>query len=177
MLRDLLDITVIVYLDNILIFSKDPNKHPDHVREVLKRLQDNQLFCKPSKCSFLVKKVDYLGIMVSPEGISQEEQKVVTIQEWPRPNTVKQVQAFIGFANFYRRFVPNFSSIVKPLTSLTRKDTKWHWDNKHQHTFEGLKEALAKQPVLAHLDPSKPYILETNASGVAMGCHSPLGLT
>ena len=98
-----------------------------------------------------------------------EEQKVITVQEWPKPSTVKQVQAFIGFANFYRRFVPDFSSIVKPLTGLTWKDTKWHWDDKHQCAFEGLKEALARQPVLAHPDPSKPYKLETNAWGVAMG--------
>ena len=95
-LCDLLDITVIVYLDNILRFSKDPDKHPEHVREVLKHLRNNQLFCKPSKCSFLVKKVDYLRIMGSPEGISMEEQKVITVQELSKTNTVSRFRRSLG---------------------------------------------------------------------------------
>ena len=120
--RDLLDVTVIVYLDDILIYSTDPEKHEEHVKEVLKRLAENQLFCKPSKCFFGVNTVTYIGLVISPEGISMEKEKVKAIKEWPTPKTVKQVQSFLGFANFYRRFVQGFSTIAKALTLLTRKD-------------------------------------------------------
>ncbi|CCO34658.1 hypothetical protein RSOLAG1IB_09781 [Rhizoctonia solani AG-1 IB] len=110
--RDLLDITVVVYLDDILIFSKDPTEHSNHVREVLQRLARNQLFCKPSKCHFHVTTVDYLGIQISPQGFSMDEKKIEAVTSWPTPKTVKQVQAFLGFVNYLRRFIPDFSSVA-----------------------------------------------------------------
>ncbi|CUA71631.1 Transposon Tf2-11 polyprotein [Rhizoctonia solani] len=168
-LRDLLDVTVIVYLDDILIFSKNPGEHTAHVKEVLKRLQENQLFCKASKCFFNTTTVEYLGIMISPKGISIEKGKVEAIQSWPTPKTRKQVQSFLGFANFLRRFIPDFSKMSRPLNDLIPKDKTWQWGDKEEKGFMDIKRALCEAPVLRHPDPEKPYFLETDASGVAMG--------
>jgi hypothetical protein len=125
--QDMLDTKVIIYLDDILIFSKTQEEHGKDVKEVLKRLADNQLFCKLSKCSFHVDTVDYLGLVISPKGISMEEKKVQAVKEWATPQTVKQVQSFLGFTNFLRRFVPNYSSLARPLHNRTHKDAKWEW--------------------------------------------------
>ncbi|CCO34667.1 Retrotransposable element Tf2 155 kDa protein type 1 OS=Schizosaccharomyces pombe (strain 972 / ATCC 24843) GN=Tf2-1 PE=4 SV=1 [Rhizoctonia solani AG-1 IB] len=169
LLCDLLDITVVVYLDDILIFSKDPGEHSKHVREVLQRLAKNQLFCKPSKCHFHVTTVEYLGIQISPKGFSMDKKKIEAVTSWPTPKTVKQVQAFLGFVNYLRRFIPDFSSIAQPLHNLTQKDKPWKWEEPEDNSFKELKQRVTQRPVLAHSDPSKPYFLETNASGVAMG--------
>lgn len=98
-----------------------------------------------------------------------ETQKVKAVAEWPIPKTVKEVQAFLGFANFYRRFVPAYSSMARPLHDLTHKDRKWEWTEKEQSAFEAIKETMMKEPVLAHPDAEKPFYLETDVSGVAMG--------
>jgi hypothetical protein len=113
--------------------------------------------------------VTYIGLVISPEGISMEKEKIKAIKEWQPPKTVKQTQAFLGFANFYRRFVQNFSSLAKPLTALTRKDLKWKWGEEEQQSFDAIKKEITKDPVLVHPNPNKPYFLETDASGVAMG--------
>ncbi|KAF8753916.1 hypothetical protein RHS01_06785 [Rhizoctonia solani] len=123
--RDLINVTVVIYLDDILIFSEDPKDHPTHVREVLSRLLRNQLFCKLSKCHFHVTTVDYLGIVISPAGFSMDQKKIKAVTSWPTPKTVKQVQAFLGFVNYLRRFIPNFSLVARPLHNLTKKETPW----------------------------------------------------
>ncbi|KAF8748123.1 hypothetical protein RHS01_11031 [Rhizoctonia solani] len=110
--RDLINVTVVIYLDDILIFSEKPKDHPTHVREVLSRLLKNQLFCKLSKCHFHVTTVDYLGIVISPAGFSMDQKKIEAVTSWPTPRTVKQVQAFIGFVNYLCRFIPNFSLVA-----------------------------------------------------------------
>ncbi|KAF8692045.1 Reverse transcriptase (RNA-dependent DNA polymerase), partial [Rhizoctonia solani] len=110
--RDLIDVTVVIYLDNLLIFLENPKDHPTHVREVLLQLMRNQLFCKLSKCHFHVTMVDYLGIVITPAGISMDQKKIEAVTSWPQPRTVKQVQAFLGFVNYLRQFIPNFSSIA-----------------------------------------------------------------
>ncbi|CEL55040.1 hypothetical protein RSOLAG1IB_01048 [Rhizoctonia solani AG-1 IB] len=119
--QDLLDVTVIIYLDDILIFSQNPADHEKHVKEVLRRLQDMQLFCKGSKCEFHQTTMEYLGIIVSDKGFSLDKLKIQAVQEWPTPTTVKQVQSFLGFANFVRRFVANFSQIARPLHNLVKR--------------------------------------------------------
>ncbi|QRW17320.1 Retrotransposable element Tf2 protein [Rhizoctonia solani] len=167
--RDLIDVTVIIYLDDILIFSEDPKKHPEHVREVLSRLMRNQLFCKLSKCHFHVTTVDYLGIVISPAGFSMDQKKIEAVTSWPQPKTVKQVQAFLGFVNYLRRFIPNFSLVARPLHNLTKKETPWSWDNPEEAAFQELKTLVTRSPVLIHSNPKLPYYLETDASGVAMG--------
>ncbi|KAF8759701.1 hypothetical protein RHS01_02244 [Rhizoctonia solani] len=183
--KDLLDVCVIIYLDDILIYSKDDATHTQHVHEVLWRLMENQLFCKSSKCTFHVTSVEYLGIVVSDKGFSLDKLKIQAVQEWPTPTKVKEVQSFLGFANFLRRFVANFSHMARPLHNLVKKDTPWKWDTKEQEAFQGLKDAITNAPVLCHADPTKPYFLETDALGAALGsilsqrqedgCLHPLG--
>ncbi|CEL59125.1 hypothetical protein RSOLAG1IB_12258 [Rhizoctonia solani AG-1 IB] len=167
--QDLLDVYVIIYLDDILIFSKNKVKHEFHVHEVLQRLETAQLFCKGSKCEFHRTKVEYLGIIVSDQGFSLDRLKIQAVQEWPVPTTVKQVQSFLGFANFLQRFVANFSHMAQPLHNLVKKETSWKWAEKEQVAFEGLKQAITEAPVLAHANPDKAYFLETDASGAALG--------
>ncbi|QRW23943.1 Retrotransposable element Tf2 protein [Rhizoctonia solani] len=167
--KDLLDVCVIIYLDDILIYSKDDASHTQHVHKVLRRLMENQLFCKASKCTFHVTSVEYLGIIVSDKGFSLDKLKIQAIQEWPTPTKVKEVQSFLGFANFLRRFVANFSHMARPLHNLVKKDAPWKWDTREQEAFQGLKDAITNAPVLCHADPAKPYFLETDASGAALG--------
>ncbi|KAF8749037.1 Reverse transcriptase (RNA-dependent DNA polymerase) [Rhizoctonia solani] len=167
--RDLIDIMVVIYLDDILIFSKNPKDHPTHVREVLTRLMKNQLFCKLSKCHFHVTTVDYLGIVISPSGFSMDQKKIKAVTSWPQPKTVKQVQAFLGFVNYLRRFIPNFSLVARPLHNLTKKETPWLWNTLEEQAFQELKALVTKALVLIHSNPNLPYYLEMDASGVAMG--------
>ncbi|KAF8748695.1 hypothetical protein RHS01_10654 [Rhizoctonia solani] len=152
--KDLLDVCVIIYLDDILIYSKDDATHTQHVHEVLQRLLDNQLFCKASKCTFHVTSVEYLGIIVLDKGFSLDKLKIQAVQEWPAPTKVKEVQSFLGFANFLRQFVANFSHLARPLHNLVKKDTPWKWDTKEQEAFQGLKNAITNAPVLCHADPA-----------------------
>ncbi|KAF8751851.1 hypothetical protein RHS01_08522 [Rhizoctonia solani] len=151
--KDLLDVCVIIYLDDILIYSKDDASHTQHVHEVLRRLLENQLFCKASKCTFHVTSVEYLGIIVLDKGFSLDKLKIQAVQEWPVPTKVKEVQLFLGFANFLRDLLQ---------TSAT-------WLDHCTICFQGLKDAITNAPVLCHADPTKPYFLETDASGAALG--------
>ena len=123
MLSDLLDVCIVVYLDDILIYSDNIMQHRKHVKEVLKRLQKAGLYMKAEKCEFHSNSVEYLGYVLSLSGLTMSDTKVKTIQEWLEPKKVKDIQSFLGFANFYRRFIFNYSDIVIPLTRLTRKDT------------------------------------------------------
>ncbi|CEL63607.1 hypothetical protein RSOLAG1IB_10890 [Rhizoctonia solani AG-1 IB] len=167
--QDLLDISVIIYLDNILIFLRNPEEHESHVKEVLQCLMDMQLFCKGSKCKFHQSTVEYLGIIVSGKGFSLDKLKIQAVQEWPTPTMVKQVPSFLAFANFIQHFVTNFSQIAQPLHNLVKKEVKRQWTNKEESAFRELQQAIINAPVIVHADPSKPYFLETNASGAALG--------
>ncbi|QRW26408.1 Retrotransposable element Tf2 protein [Rhizoctonia solani] len=161
--------TVVIYLDNILIFSEKLEEQPEHVQEVLLQLMANQLFCKISKCHFHVTTVDYLGIVISPTGFSMDQKKIKAVTSWPTPKTTKQVQAFLGFVNYLCQFIPNFSSVAHPLHNLTRKKTPWAWGAPEEEAFQELKLLVTKGPVLIHSNPELPYYLEMDALGVAMG--------
>ena len=124
---DMLDVCVVVYLHDILIYSEDMESHQQHVQEVLRRLQLHHLFAKPEKCEFHLDSVEYLGYHLSPEGLTMSLDKIQTISDWPEPRKVKDIQSFLGFANFYRRFIFNYSNIVVPLTRLTHKDAPWNF--------------------------------------------------
>ncbi|KAF8750842.1 hypothetical protein RHS01_09084 [Rhizoctonia solani] len=167
--KDLLDICVIIYLDDILIYSKTNVDHTQHIHKVLHHLMDNQLFCKASKCTFHITLVEYLGIIVSDKGFSLDKLKIQAVQEWPVPTKVKEVQSFLGFANFLQQFVANFSHMARPLHNLVKKDTPWKWSTAEQEAFQGLKDAITNAPVLCHANPTKPYFLEMDASGAALG--------
>jgi len=147
---DLLDVCVVVYLDDILIYSDNITQHRSHVKEVLKRLQKAGLYVKAEKCEFHSDSVEYLGYVLSPSGLTMSDAKVKTIQEWPEPKNVKDIQSFLGFTNFYRHFIFNYSDIVIPLTRLTRKDTPWNFDNKCRKAIKTLKQAFTSAPILMH---------------------------
>ena len=166
---DLLDVHVIVYLDDILIYSDDPAEHKKHVREVLRRLRKHGLYARPDKCHFSTDSVEYLGFILSKEGLKMDQSKVQTIQDWPEPRKVKDIQSFLGFANFYRRFISGYSDIVVPLTRLTRKGTPWNFGDSARASFEALKSAFISAPVLTHWVPDQPIIVETDASDYALG--------
>jgi Reverse transcriptase (RNA-dependent DNA polymerase)/RNase H-like domain found in reverse transcriptase len=165
---DLLDVNVIVYLDDILIFSDDPADHTKHVREVFRRLRLNELYARPDKCFFSKDTVEYLGFILSKDGLTMDSRKVQVIMDWPEPRKVKDVQSFLGFANFYRRFIFGYSDIVVPLTRLTRKDVKWNFTDDARKSFNTLKHAFTSAPVLTHWIPGKPIVVETDASDYAL---------
>ena len=167
-LGDLLDIYVLVYLDDILIYSDDPTEHKAHVREVLRRLRKHKLYARADKCDFHTTTVEYLGYVLSPEGLTMASDKVKVIQDWPEPRKVKDIQSFLGFANFYRRFISDYSGIVVPLTRLTRKGTPWLFDDKCRSAFESLKTSFTTAPILTHWIPEAQLIVETDASDYAL---------
>ena len=165
---DLLDTFMVVYLDDILIYSEDPKQHAEHVREVLRRLRKHGLFLNPAKCEWHAETVEYLGFILSPSGLSMDTAKVQVIQDWPTPRKIKDIQSFLGFANFYRRFVHGYSDIVAPMTRLTRKNIGWLWSDDCQSAFDSLKSAFTSAPILSHYIPGAPLIVETDASDYAV---------
>ena len=147
---DLLDVFVVIYLDDILVYPQDEKEHVKHVSEVLQRLKRNGLYANGKKCLFHSDSVDYLGHLVGPEGLRMDPDKVKVIQDWPEPQKVKDIQYFLGFANFYRRYIDNYSDIVIPLTWLTRKNVPWDFNDRCHLAFLTLKQAFLSAPVLAH---------------------------
>jgi transposase InsO family protein len=168
-LGECLDRYAIAYLDDILIYSKNEEEHVKHVTEVLTRLKKFNLELKPEKCEFHKEEVEFLGHMVGVNGVRISETKIKTIKEWATPKTVKDIQSFLGFVNFNRQFIKDFSKIAIPLTKLTRKDTTWTWGKEQEEAFEKLKEACIKEPVLIAFRSGLPLRIETDASDLALG--------
>ena len=166
--RDVANIFVIVYLDDILVFSETEEEHRIHVQRVLERLREHNLHAKLDKCTFHTDTIEYLGFIVSPSGLSMDTAKTQVIRDWPPPRNVKDVQSFLGFANFYRRFIANYSDIVTPMNRLTRKDTPFVWSPECQAAFEALKDAFTTAPILTHFDPANPIVIETDGSDYAI---------
>jgi Reverse transcriptase (RNA-dependent DNA polymerase)/RNase H-like domain found in reverse transcriptase len=165
---DLLDVCVLVYLDDILIYSDNEEQHRTQVQEVLRRLRHHGLYACADKCKFHSDSVEYLGYIMSPDGLTMSDDKVKTIQEWPEPRKVKDVQSFLGFTNFYRHFIYNYSDITIPLTRLTRKEIKWNFFEDCRTAFKTLKKAFTTATVLTHWVPDAPILLETDASNYAL---------
>ena len=155
---------VMTYLDDIIIFSQDESQHLVHLEIVFSCLWEAGLKMKHSKCDFFKSEIHYLGHLISPEGISPLPNKLDSIKHMPVPNSAKEIKQVLGLTGYYRKFVPRFADISRPLTTLTKKDVKFEWTSACQKSFELLKEALCGEPVLKYADTSKPYTLYTDAS-------------
>jgi hypothetical protein len=167
--RDLLDKSVLVFLDDILIFSRTKEEHIKHVREVLERLRQQKLYAKLSKCELFRNEVEFLGHRIGAGGLAVSQDKVQNVREWPAPKNVHDVRSFLGLAGFYRRFVKDYSKIALPLTELTKTTTTFEWGPTQIAAFEALKRALCSTPILLIPDPSKPYTLNCDACDYAIG--------
>jgi hypothetical protein len=167
--RDFLDQFLIVYLDDLLIYSDTLAEHKRHVRMVLERLKEAELCLKPSKCQFHVQEVSFLGFVVGPGGVQMDPEKLAAITTWPVPKSVHDVRVFLGLANFYRRFILNFSKIAGAMTALLKKNNKFRWTAEAQEAFERLRSAFTSAPILRHFDSSQPVVLEADASDFALG--------
>jgi transposase InsO family protein len=167
--RDMIDMGVVIYLDDILIYSESEDDHVELVKKVLARLQEHQLAIAPEKCDWHQSKVNFLGYIISAEGIEMDQEKIKTVLEWEPPGTVKEVQSFLGFANFYRRFIEGYSKLTRPLTDLTKKSEKFKWSENCQLVFEELKKRFTSAPILRHFDPDLACIIECDASDFAIG--------
>ncbi|CAI7874404.1 unnamed protein product [Closterium sp. NIES-53] len=168
-LRPLLDEFVVVYLDDILIYSRDMKQHIEHLRSVFEILQREKFYVKLSKSEFALKKVQFLGHMVSAPGVHVDPKKIEAIRTWKTPENVKELQQFLGFANYYNRFVPQYAKFATPLTNLLKKNTPFKREDVHQQDMEQLKTALTFAPVLILPDPEKDYVIEADASDQAVG--------
>ena len=158
------------YLDDVLIYSPNVKTHLKHLRQVFQRMREADLRLKMEKCNFLKAHLQYLGHIISGKGIEPVPEKLESIKKMPAPTTPKEVKQFLGLIGYYRKFVPRFADIARPLTSLTKKDIEFHWTEKCQASFELLNEALMKEPILRYLNPKHPYILYTDASKYAWAC-------
>ena len=147
-LKEYLDTFVIVFLDDILIYSKSVDDHVKHLGLVLDKLRQHQLFAKASKCLIAVDKVEFLGQNITAKGMCPVEEKLRAVKDWNEPKTVKDVRSFLGFANYYRRYIRNFAEIANPLTDLTKKEKKWQWGSLEENSFQKLKTALCTAPFL-----------------------------
>jgi len=168
-LRPFIGKFVVVYFDDILIYSTCLSEHLDHLRAVFDALRVARLFANLEKCTFCTERVSFLGYVVTPQGIEVDEAKVHAIQSWPTPLTVTQVRSFLGLAGFYRRFVKDFSTIAAPLHELTKKGVSFNWGQSQEDSFALLKEKLTHAPLLQLPDFGKTFELECDASGVGIG--------
>lgn len=158
-----------VYLDDIIIISSTFEEHLAHLRTVFQRLQSANLQLNPDKCEFCRTELKYLGHVISREGIHTDPDKIRAVKEYAPPTTIKEIRRFIGFASWYRRFVPNFSKIVIPLTHLTKKNIKFHWDDEQETAFRTLQNKLIEAPILCCPDFKQRFYLQTDASNEGLG--------
>ena len=164
-----LDKFVVVYLDDIVIYSNTLEEHVDHLRQVFRLLRQNELYVKKEKCSFALGEVGFLGHRIKDGRLMMDESKIKAIQEWDPPTKVPQLRSFLGLVNYYRRFIKGYSARAAPLTDLLKKSKAWMWDEKCQQAFEDLKKAMTEEPVLALPDHTKVFEVHTDASNFAIG--------
>ena len=159
----------LVYIDDVIVVGRTFDEHLGNLQEVFERVRRAGLKLKPSKCSFLQERVSYLGHEVSREGVATDPAKINQVAHWPEPQSTKDVQKFLGLANYNRRFVRNFASIARPLHRLTEKTATFEWTVECQEAFAELRHRLCTAPVLAFPDFTKPFILDTDASNTGIG--------
>jgi hypothetical protein len=158
-----------VFLDDIVIYANSLLEHDAKLRRVYGRLRKYNLKLQPVKCEFLRKEVNYVGHVISEDGVRPVPKKVESIVNFPTSNTVKQLKSFLGLASYYRKFVPEFRRIAAPLHRLLKKDTKYEWGDDQEMTFQMIKQKLITQPILQYSDFSKELILTTDASNEVAG--------
>lgn len=167
--RQFLDKFVVIYLDDIVVYSKTLSEHTQHVRTVLQTLRDNQLYVKPEKCAFGQTEINFLGHVIGGGHIRMDTSKVRAISDWQAPTTTTGLRSFLGLVNYYRKFIKGYSHMAAPLTDLLKKDNKWEWNSQCQTTFENLKRVVTTQPVLVLPDITQPFEVQTDASDFALG--------
>ncbi|KAK1620599.1 hypothetical protein QYE76_026116, partial [Lolium multiflorum] len=165
-----LDKFVIVFIDDILIYSKDKEEHAKHLKIVLQTLREHQLYAKFSKCKFWLDSVEFLGHVITKEGIAVNPSKVQSVLEWKSPKNAKEIRGFLGMAGYYRRFIEGFSKIAGPMTKLLKKNTPFVWTDECEASFQTLKDKLTTAPVLAVPEPGKDYTVYCDASKNGLGC-------
>jgi hypothetical protein len=165
-----LDKFVVVFIDNILIFSKTMEEHEEHLKLVLEKLRSNQLYAKFSKCEFWLTEVAFLGHVISAGGVLVDPGKVKDVLNWMPPTAASEIQSFLGLAGYYRRFIKDFSKIAKPMTKLLEKNKAFEWTKECQASFEELRKRLTSAPVLVLPDLTKKFNIYCDASRQGLGC-------
>ena len=170
--HNVLDESVVVFLDGILVYSKTLQDHAQHLQQTLQILRDNQFYDKLFKCDFCSNNIEFLGHIITPDGIAPDPKKIKSVADWPVPTSVLDVRSFLGFVNFYKRFIEQQASIAVPLTNLTSKDAPFIWSPSCQQALETLKTSITTAPVLAlpHPNPQFPFHISIDASKYAPGC-------
>jgi len=165
-----LDDFLVVYIDDILIYSRSLEEHAEHLRKVFQRLKENKLYAKLEKCEFGVAEVDFLGHKITQEGLMMDDHKVKAILDWELPKSIPALRSFLGLAFYYRKFIKNFARIAAPLTNLLKKSTvTYEWDEACDKAFETLKGILVKAPVLKLPDFDKDFEIHSDASDLQLG--------
>ena len=170
LLRDLINIgKVAAFIDDVIVGTETEEGHDELVGEIIKRLEENDLYVKLEKCKWKVREIGFLGVVIGLEGIKMEEEKVKGVLDWLTPKYVKDMQKFLGLANYYCQFIEGFASIARPLHNMVKKDQKWNWTEKQERAFRELKERFIKELVLAAPDLDKKIRMEVDASDYATG--------
>jgi ribonuclease HI len=169
-IMDYLDKFIVVFIDDILVYSQNEQEHEEHLRKVLQRLRDCQLYAKLSKCEFWISEVLFLGPIINRDGLAVDPKKVTTILDWKAPKVVRGIKSFIGMAGYHRRFIEGFSKIARPMTALLAKKVEFKWTPACQESFEMLKQKLTTTPVLVLPDVHKPFSVYCDASYTGLGC-------
>jgi hypothetical protein len=168
--RDMIDLGLLSYLDDLLIYANTIKEHDKTVCEVLRRLQANRLAVSPEKCVWRQQEVEFLGYLIGQDGIKISPEKIEAVLEWKSPSSLVETQSFLGFANFYRRFIQDYSQVAHPMTELTKGTAKdFRWTPEAELAFQELKNRFTSVPILTHFNPQKEVIVDTDASDFALG--------
>nr|XP_043615572.1 uncharacterized mitochondrial protein AtMg00860-like [Erigeron canadensis] len=168
--RSFLDKFVIVFIDDILVYSRKKTDHEQHLRSILQLLREEELYAKFSKCEFWLRQVQFLGHVVNDQGIHIDPAKIEAIKKWEAPKAPTEIRSFLGLAGYYRRFIENFSKIALPLTQLTQKTKDFIWGEQQERAFQTLKDKLCEAPVLALLEGTEDFVVYCDASHQGLGC-------
>jgi len=160
---------MVSFINNIIIGMEEEEEHDELMEGVVKRLAENNLYMKLEKCKWKMKEVGFLGVVIGPEGIKMEEEKMKGVLDWPIPRKVKNIQKFLRLVNYYFQFIKGFATIARPLHDLVKKEQKWGWIERQENTFKKLKERFVKEPVLAAPDLDKKIRMEVDTLDYAMG--------